>query len=81
MPKIFKIIQEKSRLTDDDMLKTFNCGLGMIIIDKKDELKVHNTQKNGFRSYTIGKIIKRMKIKVSVMTKCAIFLSEKGSIL
>ena len=32
MPKIFKIIQEKSRLTDDDMLKTFNCGLGMIII-------------------------------------------------
>ena len=41
--QIFKIIQEKSRLTDDDMLKTFNCGLGMIIIiDKKDELKVHN---------------------------------------
>ena len=63
MPKIFKIIQEKSRLTDDDMLKTFNCGLGMIIIiDKKDELKVHNIiKKNGFRSYTIGKIIKRMK--------------------
>ena len=63
MPKIFKIIQEKSRLTDDDMLKTFNCGLGMIIIiDKKDELKVHNIiKKNGFRSYTIGKVIKRMK--------------------
>ena len=63
MPKIFKIIQEKSRLTDDDMLKTFNCGLGMIIIiDKKDELKVHNiVKKNGFRSYTIGKLIKRMK--------------------
>ena len=63
MPKIFKIIQEKSRLTDDDMLKTFNCGLGMIIIiDKKDELKVHNIiKKNGFRGYTIGKIIKRMK--------------------
>ena len=63
MPKLFKIIQEKSRLTDDDMLKTFNCGLGMIIIiDKKDELKVHNIiKKNGFRSYTIGKVIKRMK--------------------
>ena len=63
MPKIFKIIQEKSRLTDDDMLKTFNCGLGMIIIiDKKDEPKVHNIiKKNGFRSYTIGKVIKRMK--------------------
>ncbi len=63
MPKIFKIIQEKSKLTDDDMLKTFNCGLGMIIIiDKKDELKVHNIiKKNGFRGYTIGKIIKRMK--------------------
>ena len=63
MPKIFKIIQEKSRLTDDDMLKTFNCGLGMIIIiDKKDELKVHKIiKKNGFRSYTIGKVIKRIK--------------------
>ena len=63
MPKIFKIIQEKSRLTDNDMFKTFNCGLGMIIIiDKKDELKVHNIiKKNGFRSYTIGKVIKRIK--------------------
>ena len=63
MPKIFKIIQEKSRLTDDDMLKTFNCGIGMIIIiHKRDELKVHNIiKKNGFRSYTIGKVIKRIK--------------------
>ena len=63
MPKIFKIIQEKSRLTDNDMLKTFNCGLGMIIIiDEKDEMKVHNIiKKNGFRSYTIGKVIKKVK--------------------
>ena len=57
MPKIFKIIQEKSRLTDDDMLKTFNCGLGMIIIiDKKDELKVHN-------------IIKRMALEATQLEK------------
>ena len=63
MTKIFKIIQEKSRLTDDDIYKTFNCGLGMIIIiDKKDESKVHNIiKKNGFRSYTIGKVIRKMK--------------------
>ena len=60
MPKIFKIIQEKSRLTDDDMLKTFNCGLGMIIIiDKKDELKVHNIiKKNGFRATQLEKLLK-----------------------
>ena len=62
IPKIFQIIKEKSRLTDDDMLKTFNCGLGMIIIiDKKDEIKIHNIiKRNGLRSYTVGKIDKRI---------------------
>ena len=60
MPKIFKIIQEKSRLTDDDMLKTFNCGLGMIIIiDKKDELKVHNIIKRmALEATQLGKLLK-----------------------
>ena len=36
-PKLFKLIQEKASLTNYDMLKTFNCGIGMVlIIDKKD---------------------------------------------
>ncbi len=63
VPKIFQIIKDKTKLTDSDMLKTFNCGLGMIIIiDKKDEAKVHNIiKRNGFKSFTVGKVIKKIK--------------------
>ena len=38
MPKIFHWIQQKSNLSDNEMLKTFNCGVGFcLIINKKNQ--------------------------------------------
>ena len=40
IPDIFKLIQEKSGLDRKEMLKTFNCGFGMVLIIKKDDIDI-----------------------------------------
>ena len=37
--KLFSYLMEKSALTDIEMLRTFNCGYGMIIIIGQEDLK------------------------------------------
>ena len=37
--KLFSYLMEKSALTDIEMLRTFNCGYGMIIIIRQEDLK------------------------------------------
>lgn len=45
-PKIFKLIQDKAKLSESEMLKTFNCGLGMVlIVNKKDVGRLFNISK------------------------------------
>ena len=42
LPGVFKWMQQASGLDDDGMLRTFNCGIGMVLIvkgDKVDEAK------------------------------------------
>lgn len=34
MPPIFKIIQEKGNISTDEMMRTFNCGIGLIVISE-----------------------------------------------
>ena len=64
-PKLFKIIQELGDIEISEMLKTFNNGIGMVlIINEKDKKTVlDEIQKQGFKGYKIG-IIKEGKQKV-----------------
>ena len=59
-PKAFKWLQEKGKISQADMLRIFNCGIGMIcIIDKKDLAKAQKILSgHQFRTYQIGSIIK-----------------------
>ena len=42
IPSIFNYIQEQANISDEEMLKTFNCGIGMIAVINKDSLdKAH----------------------------------------
>ena len=36
-PEIFNWLQEKGNLSDSEMLRTFNCGIGMVVIINKDD--------------------------------------------
>ncbi len=60
-PKIFKLIQQKAMLTNLDMLKTFNCGIGMVIVvNKKDVNKLFMlATKLKYQPKVIGYIGKR----------------------
>ena len=64
--KIFKWLK-KNNISDKEMLKTFNCGVGFcLIINPKnlDKVKKHFTNK--FKPYVIGKISKgKNKVKLN----------------
>lgn len=39
LPQVFKWIQEKSGLGDEELLRTFNCGVGMVLIVKSGDVQ------------------------------------------
>ncbi len=59
--QIFKWLKSK-KISDKEMLKTFNCGVGFcIIIDKKNLKKIKKYFKKDFEPYEIGYISKNKK--------------------
>ena len=56
--KIFNWLK-KNNVTDSEMLKTFNCGVGFcLIVDPKNLNKVYSIFPKNFKPYVIGKIVK-----------------------
>lgn len=59
-PAIFRIIQKRAGISDKEMFRTFNMGIGMVLVVSKNEVKkAHEIIKEfKLRSWTIGEIIK-----------------------
>ena len=68
--KIFKWLKEK-KITDKEMLKTFNCGVGFcLIINPKNLRKIDKYFSKKFKPYIIGKIkVGKNKIKLNGKVK------------
>ena len=64
--KIFSWLK-KNNISDKEMLKTFNCGVGFcIIIDKKDLKRIKRYFKKEYQPYVIGEIISgKNKVKLN----------------
>ena len=58
-PRLFKWLQEIGNIDEDEMLKTFNCGIGMaLIVDPSETDKIiHQLTSQGDESILIGKIV------------------------
>jgi len=56
-PGIFQWIRDHGRIEDGDMLKTFNCGLGMVIIVPAADLAatLENFQVAGIEAWEVGR--------------------------
>ena len=58
---IFKWLKSKN-ISDHEMIRTFNCGVGFcIIVNKKNILKIKKFFSNKFKPYEIGYISKNTK--------------------
>ena len=63
MPEIFNIIQREGNIATDEMYKTFNMGIGMmLVVDKNDvEITQKILEKMGEKSFVIGNITEGKK--------------------
>ena len=58
LPAIFRFLQEQGQLSQEELLKTFNCGIGMALViaeDRADEAK-EQLREMGETAYQIGRI-------------------------
>ena len=58
LPEIFKIIQDKGKIADKEMYRTFNMGIGMVLIVRSPKSNVQKFLKD---SIVIGEIVKGKK--------------------
>jgi len=60
-PRAFQWLQEKGKISNEDMLRIFNCGIGLAIILPLSEVKLlkNLASKYKFKTHQIGKIVKR----------------------
>ena len=59
-PHIFETIQKIGNVKDTEMFRTFNMGIGMVLVTSpKDVIKVRKMlKKHSVENYVIGKVIK-----------------------
>ena len=64
--KIFNWLK-KNKISDKEMLKTFNCGVGFcLIVDSKNLVEIKKYFIKEFKPYVIGKIISgKNKVKLN----------------
>ena len=59
-PTIFSLIRKEGKISDEEMYRTFNMGIGMALIvrsDKAEEI-INELNKMNFPSYLIGQVVK-----------------------
>lgn len=80
MPKIFRWLQEKGSIPENEMYRTFNCGIGYVIILRQSEAKRAREllEKLGETVYPLGHI-EKIRIPNEHKTQVTRFQSEEKS--
>jgi len=66
-PTVFKVIQKLGNISDKEMYKTFNMGIGMVLVIPEEEKgKLFKVMDNYcIKAYEIGKIIREPTVRVN----------------
>lgn len=66
VPPIFGLIQRKGNISEHDMFNTFNMGVGMSVIVKKEDAEraLEILKKCGENAYLLGKIVEGDGVKI-----------------
>ncbi len=68
IPAIFRVIAREGELTDAELYRVFNMGMGMVVVvDKKDEKKALRALGRGIAAKVIGRVAKREKREARVV--------------
>jgi phosphoribosylformylglycinamidine cyclo-ligase len=61
LPECFQAVQDRAKISDDEMRITFNCGIGLMVVLKADqaETAVRELQNIGYSSQILGHITRR----------------------
>lgn len=71
VPPIFKLIQKTGNIEERDMYNTFNMGIGMAVIVKKEQAQkaIEILEKQGEKAYEIGEIVEmKQEGQVSIVS-------------
>ncbi|MBF0177382.1 MAG: phosphoribosylformylglycinamidine cyclo-ligase [Magnetococcales bacterium] len=61
MPPVFRLLQDLGQVSRDEMLRTFNCGIGMIAVLAPEDvdLALAHLQRSGEQAWVIGRVTAR----------------------
>ncbi|MDO8714023.1 MAG: phosphoribosylformylglycinamidine cyclo-ligase [Polynucleobacter sp.] len=61
MPELFRWLQMKGGVADAEMVRVFNCGIGMVVIMSADQVDVAITslKAEGLNAWTVGEVVER----------------------
>ena len=63
MPELFRWLQMKGGVADAEMVRVFNCGIGMVVIVAPTEVDaaIESLTAQGLKAWTVGEVIERPK--------------------
>jgi phosphoribosylformylglycinamidine cyclo-ligase len=64
MLNIFKEIQEEGNISDKEMYRTFNCGIGFCIVAPESRKVIEICKKHGVNARKIGKVVGERDVKI-----------------
>lgn len=69
MPVLFSILQELGKIQIRDMLRIFNCGIGMtLVIEPKDfDTTMKVLTKHKFKGFMIGKVVNKFSSEITFL--------------
>ena len=69
MPVLFSILQELGKIQIRDMLRIFNCGIGMtLVIEPKDfDTTMKVLSKHKFKGFMIGKVVNKSPSEITFL--------------
>ncbi len=58
VPPLFRLLQARGGVADEEMVRTFNMGIGMVLVVSPDELHdvEHSLERRGETSFVIGRV-------------------------
>jgi phosphoribosylformylglycinamidine cyclo-ligase len=59
VPPLFRLIQEGGGVSDDEMFRTFNMGIGMVVVVAPEQLHdvEHSLERRGETSFVLGSVV------------------------